>query len=122
MSKSEWCMPAKTRIKIDRWIRKHPVQRMNFQYDDLDSDITIEETVLATYLYDGPINPNNLEKLIAEIRLMVKFYCTLDKLISEGFIEIKNCNEFGDPFIALTDKGVERGMNFRKKIEEISKR
>lgn len=122
MSKSEWRMPHKITVRINRWIRTNPTQRKHFEHDDPEAEITVEEAFLATYLYNGPINPNNFEKLVNKIRLMVNLNRSIENLVRDGFIRIESQNEYGDRLLVLTEKGIERNIKFRERIGKTRKR
>lgn len=83
--KGAWKMPEIKRRQIEVWVEHNLRQSKVFIHEDLRASPTVEETVMASFLY-GPINQKNLNSLIFEIRLMVCMALAFDQFISQAHI------------------------------------
>ena len=110
--KDAWKMPEIKRRQIEVWVEHNPRQSKVFNYNDLTASPTVEETVMASFLY-GPINQKHLYPLIFEIRLIVGMESTFDKLISQGRIIEVGKNKNGETLYGSPDRHREKenGLN-----------
>lgn len=107
--KKTWKMPEIKRKQIELWVKHNLEKSKIFNHEDLTAPPTIEETVMAQFLY-GPINPKKLIALITEIRIMADFQITFNSLISQGYLKETGKDKNGEPLYGLTKKGIERRM------------